>query len=233
MFIYNENIIKISEETISALNTYTVSVLADAISAVNNSKNKVLCSRIHGVKQGLHFAGIAVTVKAPNGNLFPIQYALYKGFPGAVLCIDTNNHANNPYLGEMMAVTARGFGYQAIVIDGLIRDKAEIIAMNYPVFAVGTHPRPKAPVLGGEINVPIILDGAEVNPGDYIAGDDDGFVIISPEFADAVAAKAAEKFSADEARLANIIKYFELPADERDIYSTMGAGFAKAYKELE
>lgn len=232
MFVCNDNVNKISADVVEQLGQFSVSVLADAISALGSDKNRVLGSRIHGLKAGMKFFGVAVTVKAPEGNLFPIQYALYKGFEGAVLCVDTQQHEGNPYLGEMMSVTAKGFGYRAIVIDGLVRDKAEICAMNYPVFAVGTHPRPKTPVVGGEINVPIMLDGVQVLPGDFVAGDDDGLVVIAPECAEALIGIAQKKFDGDEARLQNILRFFETPEAERDVYTTMGPGFAKSYREL-
>lgn len=233
MLVVNENVKLIAQDLVDKLGSFQVSVLADAIGALKDNRNAVLGDKIHGVKAGLKFAGVAVTVKAPDGNLFPIQYALYKGYPGAVLCIDTGKHMENPYLGEMMAFTARGFGYKAIVIDGLIRDKAEIMDMDYPVFALGTHPMPKAPSVGGEINVEINLDGAAVHPGDFIAGDDDGMVVITPACAADILAIAETKAQADAQRLENIKKFFAAPVESRDIYSTMGPGFAKQYKLLE
>lgn len=232
MFSYNEYTPTANPELVEQLAQFSTPILADAINLVGSDRNGVLGGRLHSLQAGLKFHGTAITVNATDGNFFAIQYALYKGYPGAVLCIATEGHNKSAYLGEMMACTAQGFGYVAVVIDGLIRDAAELRAMNYPVFAAGTHPRAYSPTPDGEINVKIQLDSVAVFPGDIIIGDDNGIVVIAPELAEAVLSSALKKAAGDDARLNNIRKYFMLPEEERNIYSTMSAKFAESYKKL-
>jgi regulator of RNase E activity RraA len=77
-----------------------------------------------------------------------------------------------------------------MVIWGAIRDSAEIGAGSYPVFAAGVTHRGPYKNGPGEINVPVVIGGMAVNPGDIIVGDADGLVAIPLELADKILASA-------------------------------------------
>jgi regulator of RNase E activity RraA len=77
-----------------------------------------------------------------------------------------------------------------MVIWGAIRDSAELGAASYPVFASGVTHRGPYKNGPGEINVPIMMGGMAVNPGDIIVGDADGLVAVPLEMADRILASA-------------------------------------------
>ena len=95
-----------------------------------------------------------------------------------------------------MSAYCRSRGIVGIVCDGAIRDRNSIAKMeNFHVYACAATPNGPYKNGPGEINVPIVVGGKLVRPGDIIVGDDDGVVIINPVDAVqlAIATEAVEK----------------------------------------
>ncbi len=70
------------------------------------------------------------------------------------------------------------------MVNGAIRDVAEIRKLNFPAFARIVMPTAGEPKGFGEINVPIQISGVQINPGDWIIGDDDGLMVMPMAEAD-------------------------------------------------
>src|SRR5205807_319803 len=115
----------------------------------------------------------------------------------------------NAIIGELMMTRAKQRGVAGIVIWGAIRDSAEIGGGTYPVFAAGVTHRGPYKNGPGEINVPIMMGGTPVNPGDIIVGDADGLVAVPQELALQVLASAkailAKETAAKEQILAGTV----------------------------
>lgn len=90
---------------------------------------------------------------------------------------------NYAILEEIMVCEAMLKKFAVYIVDGAIRDKNEISKLDYPVFAKGSTPRGPCKDCPEEINIPITCGGVVINPGDIIAGDIDGVVVISPKHA--------------------------------------------------
>ena len=92
------------------------------------------------------------------------------------------------------------------VIDGAVRDVAEIRQREFPLFARDhTHrgPYKDGP---GEINVPVSIDGMIVMPGDVIIGDDDGLLAFPPQEAATLIDKALAQQAKEEATIQAILE---------------------------
>ena len=89
-------------------------------------------------------------------------------------------------------------------MDGGVRDKLEIVAMGFPVFAAGISPMGGFKDSPGSVNVPIACGGVSVSPGDIVVGDADGVVVVPASLAESVAS-AAEGTAAKEEDLARRI----------------------------
>lgn len=137
-------------------------------------------------------AGTAFTVRTAAGDNLLVHKALDMARPGDVIVVDAGGLTGNAIIGELMATYARQRGIAGIVIWGAIRDSAEIGAGNFPVYAVGVTHRGPYRNGPGEINVPVVMGGMTVYPGDILIGDADGLVAIRQEEAERVlsAAKA-------------------------------------------
>jgi regulator of RNase E activity RraA len=114
--------------------------------------------------------------------------------PGEVLVATTNGDHGSALWGELLSTAARARGAAGAVIDGLTRDAARILAMNFPVFAAGFSPLDSKGRLDGVAHgEPIRIGTCVVRPGDWVLGDIDGIVVVPTELAESAFARALEK----------------------------------------
>ncbi len=140
--------------------------------------------------KGPTLAGPAFTVKTAPGDNLLVHKALDIAKRGDVIVVDAGGFPEHAIIGELMATHARQRGIAGLVIWGAIRDSAELGAGSYPVFACAVTHRGPYKNGPGEINVPVIMGGMPVNPGDIIVGDADGLVAVPQELAERVLASA-------------------------------------------
>jgi 4-hydroxy-4-methyl-2-oxoglutarate aldolase len=75
-----------------------------------------------------------------------------------------------------------------------VRDASQIVEMGFPVFCRGLSIRGTNKHQPGKLNLPLILGGAAVRPGDIVVGDRDGLVIVAAdEVPEVIAASAARE----------------------------------------
>ncbi|MDO4321800.1 MAG: RraA family protein [Lachnospiraceae bacterium] len=144
--------------------------------------------------------GTAFTIRVPQGDNLMFHAAMDMAKPGDVIVIDANGFTERAIFGELMASYCKKRGIKGIVCDGAVRDRGGLAAMkDFPVYARAVTPNGPYKNGPGEINVPVVIGGKVVHPGDIIVGDDDGVVIIDPAIADEIAdaTLAVEKKEAD------------------------------------
>lgn len=93
---------------------------------------------------GCRLAGPAHPVACPPGDNLMVHAAVYRAQPGAVVVTQADDVQHAVVEGNVCAVAQRR-GVAGFVVDGVVRDVAEIRAMGFPVFARGV-----VPVLGAE-----------------------------------------------------------------------------------
>jgi RraA family protein len=150
-------------------------------------------------------AGPAYTVKTAAGDNLLVHKAIDTARRGDVIVVDAGGVLDNSIIGELMMSRARQRGVAGMVIWGAIRDSAEIGAGSYPVFAAGVTHRGPYKNGPGEINVPIVIGGMAINPGDIIVGDADGLVAIPLEQADKILASAKSILAKETAAMKQIL----------------------------
>jgi regulator of RNase E activity RraA len=126
---------------------------------------------------------------APADNLL-VHKAIDMARPGDVVVVDAGGFLDHAVIGELMTARARQRGLAGLVIWGAIRDSAEIGAGMFPVYARGVTHRGPYKNGPGEINVPIVMGGMAVEPGDIVVGDADGIVAVPQAIAERVLASA-------------------------------------------
>jgi len=126
-------------------------------------------------------AGTAVTARSRGGDNLTYLRALEFCRPGDVLVIDAGGDLNNAVVGGILSFYAAHIGVVGVVIDGAIRDVAEVRAREFPVYARGVTHRGPYKDGPGEINVPVSVGGMVVNPGDIVVGDQDGLMAFAPD----------------------------------------------------
>lgn len=120
---------------------------------------------------------------------------------------------SNALYGGLMSTRAQYLGCKGSVILGKIRDVSEHNALGYPVFAYGlgtSAPTKVVKVVAVneplEVQVPAqgsanAVDVRIINPGDYVAADENGVVVIpaqDPAFVDKVLEAIPPRVKADE-----------------------------------
>jgi RraA family protein len=150
-------------------------------------------------------AGTAVTARSRGGDNLTFLRALEFCRAGDVLVLDAGGDIDNAVIGGILSFYAATIGLAGLVIDGAIRDVAEIRERDLPVYARGVTHRGPYKDGPGEINVPVSVGGMVVNPGDIVVGDQDGLLAIPVEDAETVLA-AARQTLANEANTLRAMK---------------------------
>ena len=96
-------------------------------------------------------------------------------------------------------------GLQGTIIDGTIRDQAEVRALGYPLFSRGISTdsfvveRLPEGYVGAETGTPVVIGGVTVVPGDLVVADEDGIVFCRLNDAPAILTAAREILAEEEA----------------------------------
>lgn len=147
--------------------------------------------------------GTAFTVRVPQGDNLMFHAAMDLAKPGDVIIIDAGGYTDRAIFGELMATYCKARGVRGIICDGAIRDFGGLAALaDFHVYARGATPNGPYKNGPGEINVPVVIGGKLVRPGDIVVGDDDGVLFIDP----AKAAALADASTAVEEKEAGIMK---------------------------
>jgi len=137
--------------------------------------------KIKPIDTGMVACGSALTVSCPPGDNLGIHVAIALAEPGDILVVTTNGDSDFGYWGEIMTVAAIEKGISGLVIDGCVRDCAQIRSLQFPVFAAGLCIKGTKKNAFDSINHAIIFGNVLINPGDLILGDDDGLVVVSQD----------------------------------------------------
>ncbi len=150
--------------------------------------------------------GPALTVRVPPGDNLMVHKAIDIARPGDVIVVDAGGAITQAIIGEIMSNHAASRGVAGMVIDGAIRDADALRASTFPVYARGVTHRGPYKNGPGEINVPIAIGGAVINPGDIIVGDDDGLLALPQDIAAGVIQLAKQQALKEAAVLKAIRK---------------------------
>ena len=124
--------------------------------------------------------GRAFTVRVRPGDNLMIHKALMLIQPGDMMVIDSGGDLTQALIGGNIVATSIFRKISGFVIDGAVRDIAELAVMGMPVWARGHTHRGPSKDGPGEINVPVTVGGMAVNPGDLVVADADGVVAVAP-----------------------------------------------------
>lgn len=126
------------------------------------------------------FAGLAVTVKCLDDNS-RVREVLAETGEGRVLVVDGGGSTRCALLGDRLAALALENGWAGVVIDGCVRDSAQLTGVQLGIKARSAHPRASEKRGQGIRDIPVHVAGVLVRPGDRVYSDPDGVVFISGE----------------------------------------------------
>ena len=169
------------------------------VRTANNSQgshNRPCLDGIRPVIGGAAACGPAVTVRTLPGDFSKPVQAFDIARPGDILVIDAAGRPPAVW-GELATESALNKGLAGLICHGAVRDTADIRRLGFPVWTrlISSH---AGEAKGhGEINQPIEIAGQRICPGDWIAADDDGVMVLPRDQAAEMANRAADVLEAE------------------------------------
>lgn len=177
----------------AAFQALSPTTLADVL-----TRDRVMDIGIRPLWTGMpRVAGPAYPVRcAPADNLM-LHAAIYRAPAGSVIVVEAGD-VDYAVAGGNVCAVAQKNGIAAFVVDGVIRDLAEVRANRFPVFARGVSPIPGGKEVLEAINQPVRCGGVQVSPGEFVVADEEGIVVVPLADAERVL-KAAQARAAKDA----------------------------------
>ena len=124
----------------------------------------------------VQFAGPVTTVKCFEDNSL-VKSAVESAGQGRVLVVDGAGSLQRALLGGNLAVAAAKNGWVGLLINGAVRDLAELAAAEVGILALGHVPLPTERKSQGLADVAVQIQGVWIRPGDWLYADADGVVV--------------------------------------------------------
>lgn len=143
-------------------------------------------------------AGPAYTVRCAPGDNLMLHAAIYRAAPGSIIVVEAGD-VDYAVAGGNVCAVAQKRGIAAFMVDGVIRDVAEVRENGFPVFARGVSPIPGGKDVIDLLNEPVRCGGVLVSPGDIVVADEEGIVVVPSAQRDEVLQKAQARAAKDAA----------------------------------
>lgn len=138
------------------------------------------------------FCGFAHTVRAHPGDLRAVIDGVDSIGAHQVLIVDGAGSATGAMFGDIMAEVCVRRGAAGVVVDGAVRDLAELRKAGLTLYSRHVYPRAQAMVERGSVGVPVLCGGITVRPGDVVCADENGIVAFRADHATSVLEGARE-----------------------------------------
>jgi regulator of ribonuclease activity A len=158
-------------------NDFATCDLCDAHKSDGDGAFRVLPPVFRDFGQARKFAGPVVTAKCFEDNT-PVKAAVESPGQGRVLVVDGGGSLRRALLGGNLGAAAAKNGWAGVVIDGCVRDVAELAQCAIGIRALAALPLPTERRAPGERDIAVRIQGVWVRPGDWLYADADGIVVM-------------------------------------------------------
>lgn len=124
------------------------------------------------------FSGAVTTVKCHEDNTL-VKAAVDSPGLGRVLVVDGGASLRRALVGGNLGAAAARNGWAGLVVDGCVRDVAELAQCQVGILALAAMPLPTERRGQGQADVPVLIQGTWVRPGDWLVADADGIVVMA------------------------------------------------------
>jgi 4-hydroxy-4-methyl-2-oxoglutarate aldolase len=140
------------------------------------------------VVPGARACGPARIARCAQDDNLMVHAAMAALRPGEVLVLTMPEPAPVALLGDLLATQALVAGAAGILVDAAVRDCADLEEMGLPIRARWERTRGALKATPGELDVPVLVGGARIRPGDLVVMDADGATVVAAERAEDVMA---------------------------------------------
>ncbi len=145
------------------------------------------------VVPGSRVAGPARIARSVPGDNTMVHAAVAHARPGDVLVLTSGEPAPVALVGELLATQAQARGVAGLLVDGAVRDLDELAALGLPIWSRFVRAQGATKGEVGELDVPVVIGGTEIRPGDLVVLDCDGALALPHARAGEVLALAEER----------------------------------------
>lgn len=174
---------------VDRLRSYGVATVHEALGRTHS-----LGPDLRPIQQGLTIAGAAVTALCWPGDNLMIHAAVEQCGEGDVLVVAAAAPSTHGMFGELFATALARRGVTGLVIDAGVRDTRELREMGFGVWSRHVSAQGTVKATAGSVNMPVVVAGQQIAPGDIVIADDDGVMCVPR-------ARAAEAVAAAQARV--------------------------------
>jgi 4-hydroxy-4-methyl-2-oxoglutarate aldolase len=130
---------------------------------------------------GSRVAGPARIALCASGDNSMVHAAVARASPGDILVLTSVEPAPVALIGELLATQAQVRGVAGILVDGATRDLDELAAMGQPIWTRFVRAQGATKGEVGKVDVPVVIGGSEIRPGDLVVMDCDGAMALPLE----------------------------------------------------
>jgi 4-hydroxy-4-methyl-2-oxoglutarate aldolase len=133
-----------------------------------------------------------------------VHAVLDRAQPGEVLVLTMPDPEPVALIGELLLTQAKGRGVAALLVDAAVRDVTELRELGVPVWARWIRVRGATKTGVGELDVPVEVGGATIEPGDTLVLDEDGVVVVRRDRVDEVLAASRKRLEMERVKRAKL-----------------------------
>jgi 4-hydroxy-4-methyl-2-oxoglutarate aldolase len=159
---------------------------------------------LHQVIPGSRAAGPARIARCGQGDNLMVHAVMDRAQPGEVLVLTMPDPEPVALIGELLVTQAKGRGVAALLVDAAVRDVTELRELGVPVWARWIRVRGATKTEVGELDVPVEVGGATIEPGDTLVLDEDGVAVVRRDRVDEVLAASRERLEMERAKRAKL-----------------------------
>ena len=160
---------------------------------------------LHQIVAGSRVAGPARTVRCGQDDNLMVHAVIERIVPGEILVLTMPEPRPVALVGDLLATQAKVAGAAAILVDASVRDRAELEEIGLPIWARWVRVKGAAKATVGAFDVPVVVGGATIRPGDVLVLDCDGVAVVEAERVDEVLAASLGREAKESEKRARLL----------------------------